>query len=196
VTHLWLTVLSVAIAAAIAIPAGIAVRRTRVGSAAAVGVSGVLYTIPSIALFGLLVPLTGIGATPVVIGLVVYSLLVLVQNTVAGLRSVPPDTRDAAVGMGLTSRQILTRVELPLALPAIVAGLRIATVTAVGIATLGVLVGGGGLGEIIWADGVRRDFATPIVAGAVAATALALVLDVVLLAAGRLVQPWRRVGRA
>jgi osmoprotectant transport system permease protein len=94
--------------------------------------------------------------------------------------------------MGLTPTQILVRVELPLAVPAIVAGVRIAVVTAVGIATLGVLVGGGGLGEIIWSSGVRRDFDTPIVAGAVAATLLALVLDLVLLAFQRLVQPWRR----
>lgn len=192
VTHLWLTLVSVAIAAAIAIPLGVLVRNSRVFTNAALGASGLLYTVPSIALFGVLVPFTGIGALPVIVGLVVYSLLTLLRNTVVGLHAVPAETKEAARGMGLTPSQILFRVELPLAVPAVVAGVRIAVVTAVGIATLGVLVGGGGLGEIIWSAGVRRDFDTPIVAGAVAATLLALVLDLVLLGFQRLVQPWRR----
>jgi osmoprotectant transport system permease protein len=192
VTHLWLTLLSVVIAAAISIPAGIAARNSRLASGALLGASGVLYTVPSIALFGILVPFTGIGALPVVIGLVVYSLLVLVRNTIVGLRTVPVAAQEAARAVGMTPRQVLWRVELPLAVPAIAAGVRVATVTAVGIATLGVLVGGGGLGEIIWSAGVRRDFDTPILAGAVAATALALVLDLALLGVERAVQPWRR----
>lgn len=192
VTHLWLTLASVGIAAAVAVPLGVLVRHRRAASRLVLGGSGLLYTIPSIALFGVLVPLTGIGALPVIVGLVVYSLLVLVRNTVVGLRTVDADARAAAVAMGMTERQVLWRVELPLAVPAIAAGLRVATVTAVGIATLGVLVGGGGLGQIIWSAGVRRDFDTPILAGAVAATALALALDVALLAVERLVQPWRR----
>ena len=111
-----------------------------------------------------------IGPTPVIIALVAYSLLILIRNTVAGLDAVPPETIDAARGMGLTNRQILFRVELPLALPIIVAGIRIATVTIIGIATIGAYISGGGLGKLIF-DGINRQFPTMIIAGAVLATA-------------------------
>lgn len=189
--HLKLSVVAVAIAVAIAVPLAIAVRRHRVLRASAIGVTGVLYTIPSIALFGMLVPIMGLGAGPVIVGLVLYSLLVLIRNTLVGLSSVPASVRDAGVGMGFTPNQLLRRVELPLALPSIVAGLRIATVTAVGIATIGGLVGAGGLGQLI-IDGIRRDFLTPIVVGTVLTTALAIALDLLLIGIERLAQPWQR----
>lgn len=193
--HLKLTAISLAIAAAIALPLALAVRRHRILSAAVVSVASVLYTIPSIALFGILVPLIGLGIWPVIIGLVLYAQLTLLRNTLVGLEATPGAVREAAEGMGLTPRQLLVRVELPLAIPAIVAGLRVTTVTAVGIATVGGLVGGGGLGQII-VDGVRRDFPTLIAVGAVCATALAVGLDLVILGAERLTQPWLRAGRA
>ena len=116
------------------------------------------------------------GRSPVIIALVAYSLLILIRNTVAGLDSVPTETKDAARGMGLTDRQILFRVELPLALPMIVAGIRIATVTIIGIATIGAYINGGGLGTLIF-DGIGRQFPTMIIAGAVLATALAIIAD-------------------
>lgn len=193
--HLKLTAISLAIAAAIALPLALAVRRHHILSVAVVSVASVLYTIPSIALFGILVPLIGLGIWPVIIGLVLYAQLTLLRNTLVGLEATPGAVREAAEGMGLTPRQLLVRVELPLAIPAIVAGLRVTTVTAVGIATVGGLVGGGGLGQII-VDGVRRDFPTLIAVGAVCATALAVGLDLVILGAERLTQPWLRAGRA
>jgi osmoprotectant transport system permease protein len=192
-THLGVVAASVAIATAVALPVAVAVRRRRLPFAAVTGVTGALYTIPSLALFAFLVPLMGIGQGPVVVGLVLYSLLILVRNAVVGLRGVPAPVLEAAAGMGLTERQRLLRVELPLALPAIMTGIRIATVSAVGIATIGVLVGGGGLGVLIYSDGINRDlFLTPIVVGAVVATALAVALDLLLLAAERALAPWAR----
>jgi osmoprotectant transport system permease protein len=194
VDHLVLVVAAVVIAAAIAIPLAIAVRHVALLRAATLGVTGVLYTIPSIALFGMLVPLLGLGAAPVIVGLVLYSLLTLVRNTLVGLEQVPHASREAAAGLGMTSRQVLARVELPLAVPTIIAGLRIATVTAVGIATIGGLVGGGGLGKVI-NDGIKRDFETLIAAGAAGAILLAILLDVLLVGAQHAAQPWARRGR-
>lgn len=193
--HLELTAISLGIAVVIALPLALAVRRHRFAAGAVLGVAGVLYTIPSIALFGILVPLIGLGIWPVIIGLVLYAQLTLLRNTLVGLEAAPAAVREAAEGMGLTPRQVLLRIELPLAIPAIVAGLRVTTVTAVGIATVGGLVGGGGLGQII-VDGVRRDFPTLIVVGAVCTTALAVLLDLALVGAERLTQPWLRAGRA
>ena len=122
--HLELTAISLGIAVAVALPLALAVRRRRTAAAAVVGVAGVLYTIPSIALFGLLVPLIGLGIWPVIIGLVLYAQLTLLRNTLVGLEATPAPVREAATGMGLTPRQVLLKVELPLAVPAIVAGLR------------------------------------------------------------------------
>ena len=193
--HLKLTAISLAIAVALALPLALAVRRRRVLAGFVVSLASLLYTIPSIALFGLLVPLIGLGSWPVIIGLVLYAQLTLLRNTLVGLEATPAPVPEAAGGMGLTPRQLLFRVELPLAIPAIVAGLRVTTVTAVGIATVGGLVGGGGLGQII-VDGVRRDFPTLIVVGAVCTTLLAVGLDLLILGVERATQPWLRAGRA
>ena len=193
--HLKLTAISLAIAVALALPLALAVRRRRVLAGFVVSLASLLYTIPSIALFGLLVPLIGLGSWPVIIGLVLYAQLTLLRNTLVGLEATPAPVREAAEGMGLTPRQLLFRVELPLAIPAIVAGLRVTTVTAVGIATVGGLVGGGGLGQII-VDGVRRDFPTLIAVGAVCTTLLAVGLDLLILGVERATQPWLRAGRA
>ena len=194
--HIFLCSISVAIALAIALPVGIVSARFRKVYPPVTAVTGVLYSIPSLALFAILISIPGvaIGPSPVIIALVAYSLLILIRNTVAGLDSVPPETKDAARGMGLTDRQILFRVELPLALPIIVAGIRIATVTIIGIATIGAYINGGGLGTLIF-DGIQRQFPTMIIAGAVLATALAIIADLLLLALERYLRPWARARR-
>lgn len=193
--HAEIVAVSMAIAIAIAIPIAVLVRRGGLPYVAATQGSTVLYTIPSLALFAFLVPIVGIGRTPAVIGLVAYAMLILIENTVVGLRQVPGPVKEAARGMGMTSWQVLVRVELPLALPAIITGIRLATVSTVGIATIAVLVGAGGLGVLIFNDGIQRGlFLTPIVVGAVCATLLALVLDGLLAGLGRAASRWRRAG--
>ncbi|MGD9697014.1 MAG: ABC transporter permease [Thermoleophilia bacterium] len=192
IEHLKLVLISVGISIAIWVPLAVLLRNRRVLFPASTTIAALIYTIPSLALFAFLVPGTGIGRTTVLIGLVLYSPLILMRNTVAGLRAVPGPVREAARGMGLTRLQTLLRVELPLALPSIFAGVRIITVTTVGIATIGVLVGFEGLGTLIYTDGMNRDFLTPIVVGAVIATAMAIVLDFLVLLAQRAVTPWAR----
>ena len=192
VQHIQIVLIAVAISVAIWVPVGILLRRRRILFATGTTAAGIVYTIPSLALFGFLVPSLGIGRTTVIVGLVLYSPLILIRNTVVGLQAVPSPVREAARGMGLTRRQTLLRVELPLALPSIFTGIRIITVTTVGIATIGVLVGAEGLGTLIYTDGLSRDFLTPIAVGGLIATVLAVVLDVLLLVAQRLLTPWAR----
>ncbi|CAA9431852.1 MAG: ABC transporter, permease protein (cluster 13, osmolytes) [uncultured Rubrobacteraceae bacterium] len=195
--HIYLSFVSVAIALLISLPIGILVSRYRKVYPPVTFITGLLFSIPSLALFALLVsvPGLGLGSTTVIIALVSYSLLVLIRNVVAGIDSVPEETRDAARGMGLTNRQILFRVELPLALPVIVAGIRIATVTIIGIATIGAYISGGGLGELIF-TGISRNFPTRVIVGAVLATLLAVLADLTLLAVERYLRPWARTRRA
>ena len=194
--HIFLSFVSIAIALVIALPVGVLSARFRKAYPPVTAVTGLLYSIPSLAFLAILISIPGvaIGPSPVIIALVAYSLLILIRNTVAGLDSVPPETIDAARGMGLTDRQILFRVELPLALPIIVAGIRIATVTIIGIATIGAYINGGGLGTLIF-DGIQRQFPTMIIAGAVLATALAIVADLLLLGLERYLRPWARARR-
>jgi osmoprotectant transport system permease protein len=153
--------------------------------------AGILYTIPSLALFALLVPITGLTLLTAEIGLVSYTLLILIRNIVGGVRSVAPEVREAAVGMGLTRRQILWQVELPLARGVIVAGLRVATVTTIGLTTVTALIGQGGLGFFVL-DGIQRFFSTPLIVGAVLSVVLAVVADGLLALAQRLATPWAR----
>jgi len=155
------------------------------------GTSAVLYTIPSFALFALLAPFTGIGRTTVLIGLVVYALLVLVRNIVVGLQGVDPDVVDAARGLGYTPTRLLVSVELPNALPAILAGLRIATVSTGALVTVGVVVGYGGLGQLMF-RGFQSDYRAQIATSTLLCLLLALVLDLLLVLAGRLAMPWTR----
>lgn len=154
-------------------------------------VSGLLYTIPSLALFTFLLPYTHLGFRTTQIGLVSYTLFILVRNFVAGIDGVPAEVVEAADGMGLTPFQRLVQVQLRLATPAIIAGLRVATVTVIGLVTVGSLVGAGGYGVFIL-DGMDRDFKTPMVVGGGLSLLLALVVDVGLAAFGRLVTPWAR----
>ena len=195
--HIFLSAISVAIALAISLPTGVLVARYRKAYAPVTFFTGFLFTIPSLAFFALLaaIPSIGVGPRPVIIALVAYSLLVLIRNTVAGIDSVPEETKDAARGMGLTNRQILLGVELPLALPVIVAGIRIATVTIIGIATIGAYIDGGGLGVLIF-DGLERDFPTEIIVGGGLAMLLAILADLLLLAVERYLRPWARRARS
>ena len=189
--HLVLTVLAIAIGLLIAAPLAVYAHRHRRAYAPLTWVTGLLYTIPSLALFAFLVPFTGLTTLTAEIGLVGYTLLILIRNIVAGLNGVPEDVKEAARGMGYTSRQMLWRVELPLALPVIVAGIRIATVTTIGLVTVTGLIGQGGLGAFI-IEGINRDFRTPLVVGSVLSVALAVVADVALAGAARLLAPWSR----
>jgi osmoprotectant transport system permease protein len=195
--HIFLSFVSVAVALAISLPTGVLVARYRKAYAPVTFFTGFLFTIPSLAFFALLaaIPSIGVGPRPVIIALVAYSLLILIRNTVAGIDSVPEETKDAARGMGLTNRQILWGVELPLALPVIVAGIRITTVTVIGIATIGAYIDGGGLGVLIF-DGLRRDFPTEIIVGGGMAMLLAILADLLLLAVERYVRPWARRARS
>lgn len=192
--HLWLTVLAVVVGVAISIPVGIYAHRHRRVYGPVTFVAGLLYTIPSLALFVILLPFTGLTTTTAEIGLVSYTLLILIRNTVAGLDAVPEDAKDAALGMGYTGRQMLWRVELPLALPTVMAGVRIATVTTIGLVTVTALIGKGGLGRFILM-GLQTFFSTATIVGAVLSVALALAADALLLGAERALTPWARTRR-
>jgi osmoprotectant transport system permease protein len=192
VKHLIFTGIAVGIGFAISLALSLLIVRYRWTYGPITGVAGLLYTIPSLALFGLLIPITGLTVTTAEIALVSYTLLILIRNTVAGLDAVPRDVRDAALGMGFSPVQLLLRVDLPLALPVIVAGLRVATVTTVGLVTVTALIGMDNLGSFI-TDGLQRLFVTPVLVGAVLSIALAVVADLALLGAERLIAPWTRV---
>jgi osmoprotectant transport system permease protein len=194
--HVRLTVLAVVIGAVIALPLALLARRSRYLSAPVLGLSTIVYTIPSLALFALLVPFTGLSSNTVLIGLVAYSLVILVRNFLAGLQGVPADVREAARGMGLSAAQTFWRVDLPLALPAFMAGLRIATVSTVALTTVGVLVGHGGLGQLITGGFAANFYRAEIVTGAVGCVLLALLADVLLAGAERVLTPWARAVRS
>jgi osmoprotectant transport system permease protein len=182
--HAVLTAASLGIAFALALAVGIAVRRRRRAYAAVLGLAELVYTIPALALFALLIPLVGLGRVPAVIGLASYAFFILLRNTVTGIRAVPAEVIESAVGMGFSPRQVLTRVELPLALPVIVAGLRVAAVTVIGAGTVAAYINAGGLGEVIFA-GIYQTFPVKIFAGAAAASLLAILTDVGLARAER-----------
>jgi osmoprotectant transport system permease protein len=187
--HVALVLESVAIGFAIAFVLAIVAHRRRWLTGPIVGITGALYTVPSIAAFILLLPLTGRGNTTALIALVSYTLLVLFRNITTGLRNVPPEMVDAGRGMGLTDNQILRKIELPLAVPEILAGLRIAVTTNVGLATLAFFAGAGGLGKEIYAD---VSFKSNVVVAGGLAVLLAAVMDIIILTFQRLVTPWRR----
>jgi osmoprotectant transport system permease protein len=184
--HVTLTVSAVAVAAAIGIP--LAVLAYRVPWLT----GGVLYTIPSLGLFALLGPLLGHRLETVLIGLVLYALLLVIRNALTGLRQVPADVRDAAAGMGYGRFGLLWRIELPLALPGILTGIRLATVSTVALVTVGYVVGFGGFGNIILTGFNSNFYRAQIMAGTIGCLALALVFDLLLLGLGRLLMPWVR----
>jgi osmoprotectant transport system permease protein len=189
--HVELTAIAVAVGLAISLPLSILAYRNAWLYPPITWVTGVLYTIPSLALFVLLIPITGLTNASVEVGLVSYTLLILIRNIVVGLRGVDEDVKEAATGMGYTRRQLLWRVEIPMALPAIIAGVRVATVSTVGLVTIGFIIGHGGLGELI-IDGLNRFFTPEVIVGAVLSVALALTADGVLLLLERRLTPWTR----
>lgn len=190
-THLQITVAAVLLGLVIAFPLALVARGLPRLESSVLGMSTAIYTVPSLALLPLLVPLTGLTKTTVVVGLGLYCLTILVRAILDGLRSVPDDIREAAVGIGYGSARLLLRVELPLALPVMMAGLRVATVSTVALTTIGTVVSEGGLGYLI-ADGQSTEFNAELFAGAVLCVALALALDLLLVLAQRLTTPWRR----
>jgi osmoprotectant transport system permease protein len=194
--HLWLTFLAVAIGFVISFPLAVVAHRRRRLYPPIAWTTGLLYTIPSLALFSLLLPLTGLSTLTAEIGLVSYTLLILIRNMVTGLAGVPTDVKDAARGMGYTEGQVLWRVELPLALPAIVAGTRIAAVTTIGLVTVTALIGKGGLGALMLAGfrGLYPEIAVLLAVGL--SVALAVIADALLLSGQRILSPWVRAARA
>jgi osmoprotectant transport system permease protein len=189
--HLVLTGIALGVGFIISLVLSLAIYRWRRLYPPITGLAGTLYTIPSLALFALLVPFTGLSLLTAEIALVSYTLLIFIRNIVAGLDGVPAEIREAADGMGYTSWQRLWQVEMPLALPVIVAGARVATVTTIGLVTVAAFVGQGGLGQLIL-DGLRRFFATPLYTGALLSLALALLADLALLGIQRALTPWSR----
>ena len=189
--HILLTVVAVTIGLAISLVLGLVAQRFRWAYGPITATTGLLYTIPSLALFAFLVPFTGLSFLTAEIGLVSYTLLILIRSIVTGLDGVPRDVREAAAAMGLTSRQRLVRVELPLAVPVIVAGIRIATVTTIGLVTVTGIIGQGGLGQQIFL-GLQLAFPTRIYVGVILSVLLAIGADVGLLAVQRRLTPWDR----
>ncbi len=189
--HVILTVLPIVFGLAIAFPLALLAQRYPTLYRPLLGFTGLLFTIPSLALFILLIPFTGIGADSALIALTIYTLLVLLRNTVEGLRSVPREVRESAEAMGYRRAGLLFKVELPLALPVIVAGVRIATVTTIGLAAVAALIGYGGFGHF-FIDGYLRAFNTPIYVGLIGCLGLALVADLSLLALQRRLTPWTK----
>lgn len=189
--HVVFTLIAVGLGFVISLALSLLVVRWRWLYGVVASIAGILYTIPSLALFAVLVTVTGPTVTTAEIALVSYTLLILIRNIVAGLDGVPRDVREAAVGMGFSPRQVLFKVDFPLALPVIVAGLRVATVTTIGLVTVSALIGMDNLGTFI-TDGLSRFFMTPVLLGAVLSIALAVLADVSLLGVQRLIAPWSR----
>ena len=192
--HATLTIWALLLGLAIAFPLALLSAGQRPMRAVVIGLTGVLYTIPSLAAFALLLPFTGLSRTTAIIPLATYTLLILIRNIFAGLDGVPVEVQDAAIGMGYSRMRKLFRVDLPLALPTIFAGIRIALVTVIGLIPVAALIGQGGLGQLM-RDGFERDFRTPLVVGVALTVALAVTADLVVLGIQRLVTPWARRDR-
>jgi len=189
--HVTITVVAVLAGLVVSLPLAVLARRSPLSETLVVGGAGVVYTIPSLALFALLVPYTSYTATTAVIALALYTLVILVRNAVAGLAQVPDEVVEAARGMGLSPLRRLLRVELPIALPSIVAGVRVATVATISLLTVAAYVGTGGFGRLI-DEGFRADYRAKIVTACICCVLLALIADALLLLVQRLLTPWTR----
>ncbi len=189
IEHLELTVYAVILGFVLSVGLSAVALRYRWSAGPINGFTAFLYTIPSVALFAILVPYFGLSRITAVVPLAAYTLLILVTNFVAGFNSVSPEVREAAAGMGMTPARRVLHVELPLAMPYIIAGLRIAVVSTVGLVTVAAIIGQGGLGRLIL-DGLRRTFWTPMTIGSLLSILLALALDGIILVAGRWATPW------
>jgi osmoprotectant transport system permease protein len=180
--HLWLVLISVSVAVAIAVPGAVVLSRRARLRRWLLGVTNVVQTIPSLAVFGFLLPVPligGVGKRTAIVALVLYALLPVLRNTLVGILGIDPAVRESAVAMGMTDRQLLFQVEMPLAVPTILAGVRTATVTTIGTATIAAVIGGGGLGVFIF-RGIAMVDTAQILAGAIPAAAMALLVDEVL----------------
>ncbi len=193
ITHIGLTFISLLIAVVIGVPLGILISKRKKLAGGVLGFAGILQTIPSIALLGFMIPLLGIGATPAIVALFLYALLPIIRNTYTGINGVDPFVKEAAKGMGMSNSQILFRVELPLAMPVLLAGIRTATVINVGVATLAAYIAAGGLGEFIF-GGISLNNTNMILAGAIPAALLAIIFDFLLSRAQKLNLKKTRVG--
>ena len=190
--HLWFTLLAVSIGFAISLPLGIFIQRRRRLRGPVLAVAGILYTIPALAAFALLVGWLGLFSLwTAMIPLITYTFYILIRAVIVGLDGVDPAVLDAATGMGYRPTKRLLQVELPLAMPSILAGLRLATVTTVGLVTVTAVLGQGGFGRLIY-DGLYNFFRTPVTVGTVLTVALAVGLDVLIVVAGRLLAPWAK----
>jgi osmoprotectant transport system permease protein len=192
--HVAITLAALLLGVLMAFPLALLARRHARLESMVLGFSAGLYTIPSLALLPLLVPFTGLAPATVVIGLGLYALTILVRALLDGLRSVPDEVREAARGLGYGRARMLTRIELPLALPIAMAGLRVAAVSTIALTTVGTLVSYGGLGDLI-SHGVQRDFRAELMTAAVLCVVLALLLDVVLVVMQRVLTPWTQGAR-
>jgi osmoprotectant transport system permease protein len=192
--HVQIAFIALVLGAVIAFPIGLIAYRWRPLYGPLLALTQILYTVPSLALFVLLINATGLGQEPVIIGLTIYSLVILVRNLVEGLRSVPRDVIDAATAMGYRQTRRLFAVELPIALPAIVAGLRVAAVSNISLVSVGALIGTGGLGQL-FIHGFQIDNPIEIWTGIVVTLVLALVVDLLIVGGGRLLTPWTRAVR-
>lgn len=194
--HVLVTVIAVTVGFVISFGLALLIRRFPRLSGPVIGLAGTLYSIPSLALFALLIPITGLSLLTAEIALVSYTLVILVRNIVTALDGVPPEVVETATAMGYTRGQRLWRVELPIALPIIVAGLRIATVTTIGLVTIATLIGMGGLGYLIVNIGIQRFFPTATLTGVVAVVALSAFVDAALLWLQGRLTPWARARAA
>lgn len=192
--QLWITAVSVAIGLLVAFPLALAARRRRIVAGPVLAVTTILYTVPSLAMFSLLLPVFGITPWLVVTGLVLYSLTILVRNILAGLQAVPADVTESARAMGYGPLRLLFGVELPLALPAVMAGLRIATVSTVALTTVGAIIDYGGLGNLLL-SGIGSNFRAQVLAASVLCVVIAVLADVLLLGVQWLLTPWKHKRR-
>ncbi|MDX6196911.1 MAG: osmoprotectant transport system permease protein [Actinomycetota bacterium] len=190
--HVTLTAISVGLGLLLAVPLALLAKRSRRLESLILGLAGVIYTIPSLALFAVLAPITGLTEKTVVIGLTAYTLLVLVRNVLTGLQGVPDEVVEAARGMGLGPVRLLLTVELPLAAPAILAGVRIATVSTIALVTVGAVVSNGGLGQLIFEGFNNNFYRAEILTATLLCVLLAAVADALLLAVEWAITPWRR----
>jgi osmoprotectant transport system permease protein len=193
--HIVLSVVPVVVGLLISLPLGLACVRWPKMYPPVLGATNILYALPALALFVVLIDYTGLTRTTVIIPLTIYTLSILVRNVVDGLRSVPGHVQQSAEAMGFPAVRRLVQVDLPIALPVVIAGLRVATVSTISLVSVGSLIGISGLGEL-FIDGIQRDFPTPIVVGIVLTVGLAVVADGILVLAQRLLTPWRREVRA
>ncbi|NED95298.1 ABC transporter permease [Phytoactinopolyspora alkaliphila] len=189
--HVMITVTAVAVGFVLSFALALVARHWTRLAVVVLSSSTVLYTVPSLAMFALLFPITGLSSTTVIVGLVLYSLVILVRGMLTGLNGIPADVREAAVGMGYGPFRLLTKVEIPLAMPTIIAALRVATVSTVAMTTLGIIVGHGGLGSLI-KRGLDTDFKPEVLTASVLVVVLALVADLLLVGVQRLATPWRQ----